>query len=207
METREKSDKRIEVVELVASELKNGLGNPRKCTKKKRDELQKSLEMFGDFGIIVVDHENNIISGHQRISALIASGRGEEKVLCKRLIGYSKPELRAINIKANTHAGDWDLAMLAEWTADLNLNLGLDIPAKDPGDDIKIKDMEPLRYEGYDYVLIVCKTEPDYLRLIRDLGLEGKKVLMSKGKSGERKIKARAIYFNDLEVTPKAKKI
>lgn len=205
MGEREKSEKRIEVVELIASELKDALGNPRKCTKKKRDELQQSLEMFGDFGVIVIDDENNIISGHQRISAMISSGRGEDKVLCKRLIGYSKPELRAINIKANTHAGDWDLAKLADWTADLNLNLGLDIPTKDPGEDVKIRDMEPLRYEQYDYVIIACKTEPDYLRLIRDLGLEGKKVLMSRGKSGERKIKARAIWFHDLEVTPKAK--
>lgn len=202
----ESGEKKIEVVELFASELKDALGNPRKCTKKKRDELQQSLEMFGDFGVIVVDQDNNIISGHQRIAAMIASGKGDEKVLCKRLIGYSKSELRAINIKANTHAGDWDLAKLADWTADFNLNLGLDIPAKDPSEDVKIKDMEPIRYEGYDFVLIVCKTEPDYLRLIRDLGLEGKQVLMSKGKSGERKIKARAIWYNDLEVTPKAKK-
>lgn len=203
----ESGEKKIEVIELSASELKDGLGNPRKCTRKKRDELQQSLEMFGDFGVIVIDQDNNIISGHQRIAAMIASGKGEDKVLCKRLIGYSKSELRAINIKANTHAGDWDLTKLAEWTADLNLNLGLDVPAKDPGEDVKIKDMEPIRYEAYDFVLIVCKTEPDYIKLIRDLGLEGKQVLMSKGKSGERKIKARAIWYNDLEVTPKAKKI
>ncbi len=201
----ERGEKKIEVVELKASELKDALGNPRKCTKKKRDELAQSLEMFGDFGVIVVDHENNIISGHQRIAAMIASGKGEDKVLCKRLIGYSNTELRAINIKANTHAGDWDLSMLAEWTADFNLNLGLEIPTKDPGEDVKIKDMEPQRFESYNYVMIVCRTEPDYLKLIRDLGLEGKKVLMCKGKTSDRKIKARAIMFDDLEVTPKAK--
>lgn len=206
MGNRENSTKRIEVIELAVADLKDTLGNPRKCTKRKRDELKQSLEMFGDFGIIVVDHENNIISGHQRIAAMKSAGKENEKVLCKRLIGYSKPELRAINIKANTHAGDWDLAMLAEWTADLNLSLGLDLPSKDPGEDIKIREMEPLKYEAYDYVIIACKTEPDYLRLLRDLGLEGKKVLMSKGKTGERKIKARAIFFNDLEVTPKVKK-
>ena len=198
-------EKKIEVVELCASELKDALGNPRKCSRKKRDELRQSLEMFGDFGVIVVDHENNIISGHQRIAAMIASGKGEDKVLCKRLVGYSKSELRAINIKANTHAGDWDLSKLAEWTADLNLNLGLELPAKDPSENVKIKDMEPMRFEGYNYVMIVCKTEPDYLKLTRDLGLEGKKVLMSNGKSGERKIRARAIWFDDLEITPKAK--
>ncbi|MBD5237539.1 MAG: hypothetical protein HDS62_08445 [Bacteroidales bacterium] len=200
-----RAEKRIEVVELTASELKDRLGNPRKCSRKKREELKHSLEMFGDFGIIVVDHENNIISGHQRIAAMIASGNGDDKVLCKRLIGYTNAELKAINIKANTHAGDWDLGKLAEWTADLNLNLGLDLPAKDPNEDVKIRDMELIGYEGYDFVMIVCKTEPDYLKLIRDLGLEGKKVLMCNKKNGERKIKARAIWYNDLEITPKAK--
>ena len=44
-------------------------------------------------------------------------------VLCKRLIGYSEADLRAINIKDNTHAGEWDLDLLADWTADLTTDL------------------------------------------------------------------------------------
>lgn len=56
--------KSIEVVEIPLSELKDDIGNPRKITKKKAKELQESLEQFGDFGIIVIDEHNNIISGH-----------------------------------------------------------------------------------------------------------------------------------------------
>ena len=47
-------------------------------------------------------------------------------ILCKRLIGYSETELRAINIKDNTHSGDWDMDLLADWTADLTVDLGLE---------------------------------------------------------------------------------
>ncbi|WP_368121576.1 ParB N-terminal domain-containing protein [Bacteroides stercoris] len=191
--------KSIEVVEIPLSELKDDIGNPRKITKKKAKELQQSLEQFGDFGIIVIDEHNNIISGHQRVNALKANKGENETVLCKKLIGYSETELRAINIKANTHAGDWDMDKLADWTADFNLNLGFELPQTDPNTDIKIKDMELIRYEKYDYVMIVCRNEIDYLNLTRVLGIDGKKVLVAKGKNGERKIKARAIWYDEMK--------
>ncbi len=191
--------KSIEVVEIPLSELKDDIGNPRKITKKKAKELQESLEQFGDFGIIVIDEYNNIISGHQRVNALKANKGENETVLCKKLIGYSETELRAINIKANTHAGDWDMDKLADWTADFNLNLGFELPQTDPNTDIKIKDMELIRYEKYDYVMIVCRNEIDYLNLTRVLGIDEKKVLVAKGKNGERKIKARAIWYDEMK--------
>lgn len=192
-------EKSIEVVEIPLSELKDDIGNPRKITKKNMKGLQESLEQFGDFGIIVVDEHNNIISGHQRVSAMKSCKDKNTTVLCKKLIGYSQPELRAINIKANTHSGDWDMDKLAEWTADLNLNLGLELPQLDPNTDTKIKDMELIRYEKYDYVMIVCRNEIDYLNLTRALGIDGKKVLVAKGKNGERKIKARAIWYDQMK--------
>ncbi len=191
-------EKRIEVVELKVSDLKRDFGNPRKpLTSKKKRELQNSLETHGDFGIVVVDEHNNIISGNQRVD-LLTEANPETIVLCKRLVGYSTSELRAINIKANTHAGEFDLDMLAEWTADLNLDLGFDIPSIDASDR-KIKDMELIRYEKYDYVMIVCRNEVDHLNLVRALGIENKKIVISKGKNGERKIKARAIWYDDMK--------
>lgn len=201
-----KSAKRIEVVEKKVSELKDAIGNPRKITSKKMAELKRSIDEFGDFGVIVIDDKDNIISGHQRVAAL-KSNKGEDTtVLCKRLVGYSHSELKAINIKANTHAGEWDLGKLAEWTADLHLDLGLELPQVDR-DDVKIRNMELLRYEKYDYVMIVCKNEVDYLNLQRALGIEGKRVVVSKTKTGERKIKARAIWYHEMEadIVPKKK--
>ena len=200
--SEEKSKRRIEEVTKQVSILKDELGNPRKITRKKASELQESLETLGDFGIIVIDENDNIISGHQRVDALQGLYGDEHEVLCKQLIGYSKSELKAINIKANTHSGDWDLDKLAEWTADLHVDLGLDLPnAVDPHEDVKIKDMELIPYEKYDYVMIVCRSEVDYMNLTQALGLDGKKVVVCKTKTGERKIKARAIWYDQMNAT------
>lgn len=186
-------EKRIEVVEMRAGDIKTGFGNPRKIQKKKREELEESLEAFGDFGVLVIDEKNNVISGNQRLAAMKKKDP-DTKVLCKRLIGYTDAELRAINIKANTHAGEWDLDLLADWTADLNVDFGID-PKEQDVKDRKIPDMELIRYERYDYVLIVCRNEPDYLNLCRALGIEDAKVLISK----RRKIKARAIWYDQMK--------
>lgn len=185
--------KRIEVVTKKVSELSSEFGNPRKILRKKRDELQDSLEMFGDFGIIVIDENNNIISGNQRVSVLREQNPDTE-VLCKQLIGYTEAEKRCINIKANTHSGDWDIDLLAEWTADLNVDLGIESKEKNP-DEMRVKDMELIRYEKYDYVLIVCRNEVDYKNLQRALGIEKTKMIVSP----KRKIQARSIWYDDIK--------
>lgn len=186
--------KRIEVVEMKVSDIKTGFGNPRKITKKKRDELKDSLESLGDFGLILIDENDNVIAGNQRISVL-KEQNPDTIVLCKRLVGYTESELRSINIKDNTHAGEWDLDLLADWTADLSIDLGVDLNNKDIGDR-KISDMDLIRYEKYDYVLLVCRNELDYNEIIRKFGIEGKKVQIAGTK---RKIKARAIWYDQIK--------
>ena len=191
-------EKKIEICELSVCDLQDNIGNPRKITSKKSYELQESIEQFGDFGVIVVDDKNNIISGHQRIKAIQKVHGDSAKVLCKRLIGYTKAELKAINIKANTHAGDWDLDKLAEWTADLQVKLGLELPNTD-AENSAIKDMELIRYEKYDYVMIVCRSEIDYNNLVHKLGIDDKKVVVAKTKKCKRKIKCRAIWYEKIK--------
>lgn len=160
MDESESKEKRIEVVEMRVGDLVGMDGNPRRISPKKKKELRRSFEMFGDFGIRVIDEKNRIISGHQSVDTLIAMYGEDHVTLCKRLIGYSEPELKAINIKANTHSGEWDLDKLAAWTADLHVDLGLELPQKD-ADEHTIRKMELIRYEKYDYVMIVCRNEID----------------------------------------------
>lgn len=151
------------------------------------------METYGDFGIYLIDEKNNVIAGNQRLS-IVMEIDPDTVLYCKKLIGYTKSELRAINIKDNTHAGEWDLDILADWTADLNLDLGLDFMEKEP-EERDIKDMEPIHYEKYDYVMIVCRYETDYNDLVRKLGIEGAKVKVAK----TRKIKARAIWYDEMK--------
>lgn len=189
--------RRIEVVEMEVGQLKEFDGNPRKIRAKKKKELKDSLEMFGDFGIIIIDEKNRIISGHQRVATLVSMHGEQHKVLCKRLVGYSESELKAINIKCNTHAGEWDMEKLAAWQADLHVDLGLDLPDMD-AENNKIKGMELVRYEKYDYVMIVCKNEIDYNNLTRMLEIDDKKIVVSRTQRNERKIKCRAIWYHKM---------
>lgn len=189
--TGKMSERRIEVVEMRVGDIKTGFGNPRKIGKKKREELKRSLEQFGDFGIFLIDEQDNVIAGNMR-QAILNEIDPDTVVTCKRLIGYTEAELRAINIKDNTHAGEWDLDLLADWTADLNMDLGLDLQQSGPGER-KIKEMELLNYEKYDYVMIVCKNEMDYNELSRKLGIDGAKVKIN----DKKKIKARAVWYHE----------
>lgn len=185
-------EKRIEVLEnFPVSEIKTGFGNPRKIKKKKKEELQRSLEQYGDFGLILIDENDNVIAGNQSVE-ILKEMDPEATVTCKRLIGYTESELKAINIKDNTHAGEWDLDLLADWTADLQLDLGIDAKADDPGER-KIKEMELIQYEKYDYVLIVCRNELDYNNLTRKLGIDGAKVKLN----DKKKLKARAVWYDE----------
>lgn len=189
----EKKEKRIEVGKMRVGDMKHNFGNPRKISKKKVEELERSLEIYGDFGMFLVDEHDNVIAGNQR-SLILARKDPDIQVDVKRLIGYTEAELRSINIMDNTHAGEWDLDLLADWTADLNLDLGVDLDNTNP-EERTIKEMELIRYEKYNYVMIVCRSELDYNDLVRKLGIEGKKVAITK----KRKINARAIWYEQMK--------
>ena len=143
--------------------------------------------------MFLIDEHNNAIGGNQR-AAILSAEDPDKKVLCKRLVGYSEAELRAINIKDNTHSGEWDLDLLADWTADLTTDLGLDLKSLDP-QEMKKKEMELINLEKYNYVLIVCKNELDYNELTRKLGIDGAIVRMGPKK----KLKARAVWYHDMK--------
>lgn len=189
-------EKKQTICKVRAGDIKYGLGNPRKISTKKMQELEESLSTYGDFGIFLIDDKYNIVGGNQRLKAVIKLW-GEDTMLdCKMLVGYTKSELKSINIKDNTHAGEWDLDMLADWTADLNLGLDQKEDEKEVPDERVIPEMELIHYEKYDYVMIVCRSVLDYNDLVRKLGIEGKKVSISK-----RKINARAIWYDQMPAT------
>lgn len=191
------AEKRIEVCRMRAGDLKTDFGNPRKVSKAKLKELEESIKTFGDFGIFLIDEHDNVIGGNQRLKAILSLYGPDEMIDCKRLIGFTKSELRAVNIKDNTHAGEWDLELLADWTADITLDLGVELENGAKVEERKIDEMELIHYEKYDYVLIVCRDELSYNSLVRTLGIEEKKTLLGPKK---RKIKARAIWYDDLKV-------
>lgn len=188
-------EKRIEFVQRRVGDLKLDFGNPRKIKKQKREDLEDSLDKYGDFDIIVINEKNQVIGGNQRVT--IFQKKDPNMIVdCKMLVGYTVAEQKYINIKLNSHAGEWDLEELGDWTADLmgSFKLDLEKPPK-PVEDRSIKEMEPIHYEQYDYVLIACRNELDYNDLVRKLGIEGGQVKVAKS----RHIKGRAIWYDQMK--------
>lgn len=187
-------EKRIEIVQRRVGDLKLDFGNPRKIKKQKREDLEESLEKYGNFGEIVINEQNQVLGGNQRV-AIYQKKNPDLIIDCKQLIGYTVAEQKYVNIKLNSHAGEWDLEELGDWTADLmgSFKLDLEKPAK-PVDERSIKEMEPIHYEQYDYVLIACRNELDYNDLVRKLGIEGGQVKVAKS----RHIKGRAIWYDQM---------
>ena len=196
----EGNEKTIEVVTLKVSDLNFNFGNPRKIDKKGLKSIGESFDRLGDFGVIVIDENNSVICGNQRVTVLKDKDPNTE-VLCKRLIGYTKAEKRAINLKDNRHEGVDDLNLLAPWIADLNITLGID-PEKEKKDqkarDIEL--LEPKRYEKYNYVLVVCRSELDWNQLALKLGIDKTKELIAQTKTGPKSIKCRAVWYDELPV-------
>ncbi len=188
-------EKRIELVKRRVGDLKLDFGNPRKIKKQKREDLEESLEKYGDFDIIVINEKNQVIGGNQRVT-ILQKKEPDTIVDCKMLVGYTVAEQKYVNIKLNSHAGEWDLEELGDWTADLmdSFKLDLEKPEK-PIDERSIKEMEPIHYEHYDYVLIACRNELDYNDLVRKLGIEGGQVKVAKS----RHIKGRAIWYDQMK--------
>ena len=187
--------KSIVMVKRRVGDLKLDFGNPRKIKKQKREDLEKSLDDHGDFGIIVINENDQVLGGNQRVT--IFQKKDPDMIVdCKMLVGYTIAEQKYVNIKLNSHAGEWDLDELGDWTADLmgNFKLDLEKPEK-PLEERSIKEMEPIHYEQYDYVLIACRNELDYNDLVRKLGIEGGTVKVAK----TRRIKGRAIWYDQMK--------
>jgi DNA modification methylase len=125
--------KEIKYIKLPISELKNTFGNPRKISKDAMESLKKSIQELGDFGVIVIDEYNQVISGNQRIEALKQLDI-QVPIDCKQLIGYSEKEKKIINIRANKTSGIFDDELLTEWLKDIDLDFDIDITGFDDKD-------------------------------------------------------------------------
>lgn len=103
--------------------------NPRKLTPERLQKLKNSLEKYNLAEIPAINTDNVIIAGHQRVKVLMDLDRGEEiidvRVPNRKL---TDQEFKEYNIVSNVSVGYWDVDILEECFADIDLmELGLDI--------------------------------------------------------------------------------
>lgn len=133
------SIKKMKLADLIPTE-----NNPRQIKKDDFERLKKSVQSFPqmlDIREIVVDENNRILGGHQRVKALLANG--EKEVNVKVVEGLSEEEKREFVIRDNIQNGEWDFDVLANEWDDLPLDdWGIELPIADIEEEI-IEDEAP----------------------------------------------------------------
>ena len=104
--------------------------NPRKLSDAGYARLKASLEYFGLVEVPVVDADDLVLAGHQRLRILLDLGRGDELIdvrLPNRKLTLE--EFKRYNVTSNAQAGEWDYESLLVNFGDLDLAALLDTNA------------------------------------------------------------------------------
>ncbi len=118
--------------------------NPRTMNAKQIEDLKKSLKKFNLVEIPVIDTDNQVLAGHQRLMVLKLLGRKDERIevrIPNRKLTQS--EYDQYLLSSNRIHGDWDWDKLAE-NFDLSMLTasGFDADLSEIFDDLEIKDDE-----------------------------------------------------------------
>lgn len=83
--------------------------NPRKISEQNKKELEKSLKKFNVVDIPIINIDNLIIGGNQRIK-ILHELYGPDFEIDVRIPSrqLTQEEIEEYNIYANTHMGEWD---------------------------------------------------------------------------------------------------
>ena len=130
-----KTEQRL-VKDLMISDI-----NPRKISQEQKEALTRSLEKFNLADIPVLNTDNTIISGNQRLQILYDLGKGSDEIdvrVPNRKL--SEAELKEYMLIANTHAGVFDVELLEAHFEDVNIDF--DIQLVDDNGKITVKGHE-----------------------------------------------------------------
>lgn len=97
------------------SELIPASWNPRKLNRKQKKDLIASLEKFELAEVPVINTDNLIVAGHQRIGILLDL-KGKDFELDVRMPEreMTEQEVKEYNIRSNKNTGEWDKGLLLD---------------------------------------------------------------------------------------------
>lgn len=133
-------------------DLKYYIGNPRKISREMLNRLRDSIEKFGLVEPLVVNLNNEVIGGNQRLRALIELRIEETPVV---VVDLPKDKEKALNLALNKIQGEWDEELLKEFVEGLEQSTLLDVGftleeiGSFPADsNLDFDNEEPLKEEG-----------------------------------------------------------
>jgi len=106
------------VVDLIPAEY-----NPRKLSEKARADLIASIKEFSEVEPVVINTDNKLIGGHQRVS-IYADLQIEEIDVRVPSRNLNLEEEMRLNIRLNKNTGEWDDSKLLEWDPELLEGVG-----------------------------------------------------------------------------------
>lgn len=111
----------------IITELKYAEYNPRKmlsAADPEYEKIKRSIQEFGYVDPIIINRDNTIIGGHQRVTVMKDLGFYEVNVI---VVDMDKTKEKALNVALNKISGEWDMAKLKELMAELEslIDLGL----------------------------------------------------------------------------------
>lgn len=106
-------EKAKEIIKVDIAALVEFKGNPRQISAEELTRLKKSIETYGMVLPVVIDENNTVIGGHQRLRAMKEMGQAGE-IDAVRITGYTESEKKSLNIALNKISGDWDSELLQE---------------------------------------------------------------------------------------------
>ena len=105
--------------QIKIKDLKLSKYNPRKISDEELERLKKSLKEFGFIQDVVINKDNTVISGHQRIKAWEQLGNDTVPTV---KINIDKTKEKALNLAMNKISGEWDAEKLYEMINDLKIS-------------------------------------------------------------------------------------
>lgn len=88
--------------------------NPRVLTQKAYADLKKSFEEFGYVEICVINKDNTILAGHQRVRVMRDLGWDDHEIEVRvPNKPLSEKKFQEYLVRSNKNTGDWDFDILA----------------------------------------------------------------------------------------------
>ena len=100
----------MKIERIKTNKLKPATYNPRQISTKQYNDLKKSIERFGLVDPIIVNKDNTVIGGHQRLK--IIKSLGEKTIGCI-VLNLNKEQERELNIRLNKNSGEFDFDILS----------------------------------------------------------------------------------------------
>jgi len=140
--------------------------NPRVISEDEMEALKKNIQRFGIVDPIIVNNDNLVIGGHQRVKA--AEALGIRRVPVVRL-NLTSQEVKVLNLALNRISGSWDIQKLAPILQELESVPEIDLTGFTPTEITEIVAAIPILEDGSERENELPEAPPNPITRLGDL--------------------------------------